>query len=207
MQPEYLQQILGYYLEDAQNHLAVIEQHLLNLQRTIENPKVVSELFLTARCSIVGGANMLPISSTYISSIHKTGFCLADCFQVLQQQGSVKVDQKLEDLLMQVFYTLKGLIEQLKEPSGLTDDKATQVIVEIEPTRKALMAHLNWLVQQSHRKNQPDVAIASDSDDDILSLEDLESLLDKLSEDSASANLEPSSEQDWELSDIDIDID
>ncbi|HEY9631849.1 MAG TPA: hypothetical protein V6D14_00485 [Coleofasciculaceae cyanobacterium] len=196
MQPEYLRKIMGYYLEDAKNHLAVIEKHLLNLQSTIEDPKLVSELFLCARCSIVGGANMLPISSTHISSIHKTGFCLADCFKVFQQEGAIKVDQKLEDLLMQVFYTLKELIEQLGEPSGLTDEKATQVISEIEPTRKALMAHLNCLIQRSHSGNHLETAIASDLAEDVPSLEDLESLIDNLSLDSALDNSVSSEQHD-----------
>jgi chemosensory pili system protein ChpA (sensor histidine kinase/response regulator) len=139
---------------------------------------------------------MLPISSTYISSIHSTGFCLVDCCKVLQQQGSVKVDQKLEDLLMQVFYTLKELIEQLREPSVLKDDKAKQVMSEVELTRKALMAHLNWLVKQSHHTNSLEVAIAPDIEDEVYSLEDLESLIDNLSLDRTSVNSVPSEEQD-----------
>ncbi|HEY9606788.1 MAG TPA: hypothetical protein V6C85_34585 [Allocoleopsis sp.] len=188
MKPEHLQQILGYYLEDAQNHLIVIEQHLLNLQGTIKNPKVVGELFLAARCSIVGGASLLPISSTYITSIHQTGFCIADCFHVLQQERAIEVDSKLEGLLLQVFHTLKELIEQLKEPAGLTDDKATEAIAQLEPTRKALMVHLNWLVQRSHAKNHPESAIALDSTEGVPSLEDLESVIDKLSMDNASTH-------------------
>jgi chemotaxis protein histidine kinase CheA len=193
MHSAHLQQIMGYYIEDAQNHLNLIEQHLLNLQSTIADPERVSELFRAARCGIVGGASLLPISNAQISSIHQTGFCLADCFNIFQQEGSLKVDQKLEDLLMQVFDKLKRLIEQLGEPSGLSDDRATQVMSEIEPTRKALMAHLNWLVQQSHSANKPEVAIAFDSADDMTSLEDLESLIDDLSLDGTSSNSVPNS--------------
>lgn len=204
MQPEHLQQIMGYYIEDAQNHLKVIEQHLLNLQSTIEDPESVSDLFLAVRCGIVGGTNMLPISNLHINNIHKTSFCLVDCFKILQQQGCVKVDQQLEDLLKQVFYTLKGLIEQLREPSGLTDDQAKQVMSEIEAIREALMAHLNGLVMRSHNGNHSEIAIAErcgesvaslkesaqsapDSTDDIPCLEDLESLIDELSLDSSSS--------------------
>ena len=138
---------------------------------------------------------MLPISSTYISSIHSTGFCLVDCCKVLQQQGSVKVDQKLENLLMQVFYTLKELIEQLREPSGFKDDRAEQVMSQVELTRKALMAHLNWLVQQAHSTNSLEVAIAP-NEDEVYSLEDLESLIDNLSLDRNSVNSTPTEEQD-----------
>ena len=183
MQPEHLQQIMGYYIEDAKEHFQVIEQHLLNLQSTIEDPEVVSELLGAARCGIVGGANMLPISPIYISSIHGTGFCLVDCLEAFQHKGSVKVDQKLQDLLMQVFYALKELIEPLREPSGLTEDKAKQVMSEIESVRKILMDHLNWLVKQSRGASHSSVAIAPESEDDLPSLEDLESVIDELSMD------------------------
>jgi chemotaxis protein histidine kinase CheA len=185
MQSEHLQQIMGYYVEDAQNYLALIERHLVNLQSTIEDPEMISEVFLAARCSIVGGASMLPISDAYINSIHKTGFCLVDCFKVLQQESSVKVDQKLEDLLIQVFYILKGLIEQLREPTSLTDDKAEQVISDLEPIRKTLMDHLHGLVHGSPNHKSSDVAIAPDLADDMCSLEDLESIIDELSLDNS----------------------
>jgi chemosensory pili system protein ChpA (sensor histidine kinase/response regulator) len=186
MQPEHLQQIKGYYLEDAKEHLQVIEQHLLNLQSTIENPAMVSELMRAARCGIVGGANLLPISSIHINSIHQTGFCLVDCFKVFQREGSVNVDQKLQDLLMQVFYALKALIEPLRESPGLTDEKAEQVMSEVELIRKALMEHLNFVVQRSRSADRTEVAIASDSADNTSTLEDLESLIDELSMDSSS---------------------
>jgi chemosensory pili system protein ChpA (sensor histidine kinase/response regulator) len=185
MQPEHLQQIMGYYIEDAKEHLQVIEQHLLNLPSTIEDPERVSELLSAARCGIVGGANILPISSIHMSSIHQAGFCLVDCCNVFQQVDSLKVDQKLEDLLMQVFYTLKQLIEPLKKPSGLTDEKVAQVMSEVESVRRALMAHLNVLVNQSHRANYAQSTLASDSPDDIPCLEDLESLIDNLSQESS----------------------
>lgn len=187
MQSEHLQQIMSYYIEDAKHHLAAIEQYLLNLQSTIEDPESVNELFGAVRCGIIGGANMLPISNLHITSIHKTGFCLVDCFKVFQQQGSVKVDQKLQDLLMQVFYDLKALIDPLKEPSGLTNEKIQQVLSEVELTRKAFMEHLNWLVQRSHSmNNDSEMEMAQDATeaDDIFSLEDLESVIDELSVDS-----------------------
>lgn len=194
MQSEHLQQIMSYYIEDAKNHLTVIEKYLLNLQTTIEDPESVNDLFRAVRCGIIGGTNMLPISHLHISSIHKTGFCLVDCFKVFQQEGSIKVDQKLEDLLMQVFYALKVLIDPLKEPSCLTNEKTQRVMSELEITRKALMEHLNWIVQRSRNMNHyTEIAIAEDSTltDEVFSLDDLESVIDELSLDSASAHLTP----------------
>ena len=196
MQPEHLQQIMGYYLEDAKAHLQVIEQHLLNLQSTIEDPEMVSDLLGAARCGIVGGANMLPISRLHISSIHKTGFCLVDCFKVFQREGSLKVDQKLKDLLMELFYALKALIEPLREPSGLTDEQVAQIMSGIESVREALMAHLNVLVKRSHSASYSREVLMSDSEDDLPSLEDLETLIDNLSLDIFSANSLPGSQQD-----------
>jgi chemosensory pili system protein ChpA (sensor histidine kinase/response regulator) len=196
MPPEHLQQIIGFYLEDARKHLQVIEQHLLNLQRTIENPEKFSELFGAARCGILGGVSLLPISSSHISSIHKTGFCLVDCLKVFQHEGSVKVDQKLQDLLMQVFYALKDLIEQLNEPYSLKDERAAQVMSEVELIKEAFIEHLKVLVKRSHSANQPEVASAPDSADDIPSLEDLQSLIDELLLDGSSTNSAPSSQQD-----------
>lgn len=181
MQPEQLQQIMGYYLEDANNHLKTIEQYLLNLQRTIENPEMVSDLFRAVRCGIVGGANLLPISNTHINSIHKTGLCLVDCFKVFQQQGALKVDQKLQDLLMQLFDTLKSLIEPLRESSGLPDDKTEQILSEVEQIRKAIMEHIQWLVMRSHSANSSDVPITPNPEDDLPSLDDLELVIDELS--------------------------
>ena len=190
MQSEHLQQIMDYYIEDAQNHLKVIEQYLLNLQSTIEDPESVNDLFLAVRCGIIGGTNLLPISSNHINSIHQTGFCLVDCFKVFQREGSLKVDQKLQDLLIQVFYALKALIEQLREPSSLTHENTEKVMFEVKLTRKALMEHLNGLVRGSalsssaslsRNSNASEIAIVPDASDNIPSLEDLESVIDELS--------------------------
>jgi len=126
-------------------------------------------------------------NSLHISSIHKIGFCLVDCFTVFQHERRLRVDQKLEDLLMQVFYTLNSLIEQLMEPSRLTEAQAKQVMSEIELIREALMAHVNWLVKESRTDNSLEVPRLPDSADDISSLEDLESLIDELLLDSSSA--------------------
>ncbi|HEY9673141.1 MAG TPA: hypothetical protein V6D11_16985 [Waterburya sp.] len=185
MQPEQLQQIMGYYSEDAKNHLDLIQQHLRNLERITEDPERVSDLLGIVRCGIVGGANLLPISRLHISSIHQTGFCLVDCFKVFQQEGAVKVDQKLQDLLMQVLDALKALIEPLRQSSGLTDEQIEQVVSEVELVKKALMEHLNELVQRSRCAHSLEIAIASELDDDPSSLEELESIIDELSVDSS----------------------
>ena len=45
MLPEQQQRIMGYFIEEAKDHLNTIEQGLLNLQTTIEDPELVNEVF------------------------------------------------------------------------------------------------------------------------------------------------------------------
>ncbi|MGB3615017.1 MAG: Hpt domain-containing protein, partial [Elainellaceae cyanobacterium] len=62
MSSEQQQRIMGYFIEEAKDHLNTIEQGLLNLQGTIEDPDLISEVFRAAH-SIKGGAAMLGIDS------------------------------------------------------------------------------------------------------------------------------------------------
>lgn len=62
MLPEQQQRILGYFIEEAKDHLVTIEQGLLNLQTTLKDAEMVNDLFRAAH-SVKGGAAMLGISS------------------------------------------------------------------------------------------------------------------------------------------------
>ncbi len=177
MQSEHLQQIMDYYIEDAKDHLNSSEQDLLDLDSLLKDREKMNGLGCRFK-SVKGGAAMLGLSS-----IQRIAQCLEDVCRAIELCGyPIKADQKLKDLLMQVFYTLKELVGQLGESSGLTDDQATQVMSEIEPVRAALMS----LVNQSSSISGSEVAIASDSPDEIPSLEDLQSLIDELSLDNSS---------------------
>jgi chemotaxis protein histidine kinase CheA len=89
MQPEQQQRIMGYFIEEAKDHLNTIEQGLLSLQSTMEDTEMVNEVFRAAH-SVKGGAAMLGINS-----IQKTAHRLEDCFKVLKE-SPVKVDSQLE---------------------------------------------------------------------------------------------------------------
>ncbi|MFQ4142748.1 response regulator [Chlorogloeopsis sp. ULAP02] len=143
MLPEQQQRILGYFIEEAKEHLNTIEQGLLNLQSTIKDPEMLNEIFRAAH-SIKGGAAMLGLSS-----IQLTAHRLEDCFKVLKE-NSVQVDQKLESLFLDVSDALKALLENLQGPFGLTEDTANQIISKVEPTFGRLNEHLNLLVQQEN---------------------------------------------------------
>ncbi|WP_414527845.1 response regulator [Nodularia chucula] len=142
MLPEQQQRILGYFIEEAKEHLNTIEQALLNLQSTLNDPEMVNELFRAAH-SIKGSAAMLGLNS-----IQHTSHRLEDCFKVLKEHP-VKVDQKLESLFLGVCDTLKVLLEHLSGPFGLSDEAANTLMSETEPVFEWLNEHLELLVQQS----------------------------------------------------------
>lgn len=141
MLPEQQQRILGYFIEEAKDHLNTIEQGLLNLQSTLDDPEMINEVFRAAH-SIKGGAAMLGLSS-----IQHTAHRLEDCFKVLKDHP-VKVDQKLESLFLGVSDTLKALLEHLQEPFGLTEETANTLMSETEPVFKWLHEHLEFLVHE-----------------------------------------------------------
>ena len=139
MQPEQQQRIMGYFIEEAKDHLNTIEQGLMNLQSTIEDPEMVNEVFRAAH-SVKGGAAMLGLNS-----IQKASHRLEDSFKILKE-CPVKIDQKLESLFLRVSDTLKELIEQLSGPFGLTEDIANSIMSGVEPVFEELNQHMALLV-------------------------------------------------------------
>jgi len=150
MLSEQQQRIMGYFIEEAKDHLNTIEQGLLSLQSTISDPEMAHEVFRAAH-SVKGGAAMLGLDS-----IQQTSHRLEDYFKVLKE-CPVQVDQRLESLLLNVFDTLRDLLDQLQGPFGLTDDKAQEAMVAIEPTFAQLNEHISHLVTQAGATPPDDV--------------------------------------------------
>lgn len=134
MQPEQ-QRIMGYFIEEAKEHLNTIEQGLLNLQGMIEDSEMLNEIFRAAH-SVKGGAAMLGIDG-----IQQTAHSLEDYFKVLKEQ-SIQVDQKLESLFFQGFDILRDLLEQLEDSSGLSDQATAEAKSQAELVFAELKAHL-----------------------------------------------------------------
>lgn len=139
MMPEQQRRILGYFIEEAKDHLNTIEQGLLNLQATISDPEMVNEVFRAAH-SVKGGAAMLGMGS-----IQHTAHRLEDYFKILKE-SPLRIDRTLESMLLQVFDGLQALLEELQGPFGLTDEKAQGVMAGLEPVFARLEDHLNTLV-------------------------------------------------------------
>ncbi|MGB7440941.1 MAG: response regulator [Coleofasciculaceae cyanobacterium] len=143
MESEQQQRILGYFIEEAQDHLNTIEQGLLSLQSTIEDTEIVNAVFRAVH-SIKGGAAMLGLDA-----IQKTAHRLEDFIKILKE-SPVKVDYQLESLFLSAFDILQTLIEQLTGAFGLTDEIAnSNNMSETESVFGELNNHLKKLVKEA----------------------------------------------------------
>ncbi len=128
MNEEAQKRILGYFIEEARDHLATIEQGLLSLRDSVSDPELINELFRAAH-SIKGGAAMLGLTS-----IQRTAHRLEDFFNVFRSRpGEVPVDQHLETLLLRVFDGLAALLDELQSSRGLTQEFSNATLTELEP--------------------------------------------------------------------------
>ncbi|HEY9669426.1 MAG TPA: Hpt domain-containing protein [Coleofasciculaceae cyanobacterium] len=132
------QRILGYFIEEAKEHLDTLEKGLLDLRGVVTDPERVNEMFRAAH-SVKGGAAMLGFAS-----IQKTAHRLEDAFKILKEQP-IKVDHKLETLFLQGYDILKDLIEQLQGPFGLREEEAEKKVQAAEPEFAQLQSYLNQL--------------------------------------------------------------
>jgi chemotaxis protein histidine kinase CheA len=107
------QQIIHYFIEEAQEHLETVEQGLLDLAEVIADAERVNEMFRAAH-SIKGGAAMLGFES-----IQGTAHHLEDCFKILRDHP-VPIDQKLETLFLKGYDALKALVEELANSPTLS---------------------------------------------------------------------------------------
>lgn len=137
MQPEQ-QRILGYFIEEAKEHLATIEHGLLNLQTVVDDTELMNEVFRAAH-SVKGGAAMLGIHSMQHIS-HR----LEDYFKILKEHP-VRIDAKIESLFLKVFDGLSALTEELQQSLSLSEELSYQTLQSVEPVFTELQAHLAQL--------------------------------------------------------------
>ena len=107
------QQIIHYFIEEAQEHLETVEQGLLDLAEVIADAERVNEMFRAAH-SIKGGAAMLGFEGIQATAHH-----LEDCFKILRDHP-VPVDQRLETLFLHGYDALKALVEELANSPTLS---------------------------------------------------------------------------------------
>lgn len=131
--------ILGYFIEEAKEHLMTVQQGLLDLKEVMADEERVSELFRAAH-SIKGGSAMLGYTT-----IQKTAHKLEDCFKVLRD-NPIPVDRKLEELFVEVYEVLNELIDKLQGPYGLSEEEGNKLAQKAEPHFQLLVSYLNELL-------------------------------------------------------------
>ncbi|MEE3715512.1 response regulator [Tumidithrix elongata RA019] len=140
MTPEQQQQrIMGYFIEEAKDHLQTIEHGVLNLQEVLADPESINELFRAAH-SIKGGSAMLGVGS-----IQHIAHRLEDYFKILKEDSTIDVDERLKSLLLAGFDRLQDLLEHLETNFRISDELSASTIAELDPVFSQLEAHLNKL--------------------------------------------------------------
>ncbi|MFW6359582.1 MAG: Hpt domain-containing protein [Chroococcales cyanobacterium] len=139
MEASSQQKILGYFIEEAKEHLETLEKGLMDLATTASDSESLNELFRAAH-SVKGGGAMLGYSS-----IQKIAHRLEDAFKILKE-NDVVVDQRLESLFLKGFDALHDLVEQLQGPFGLREEDAEEILQASEPTFNQLQSYHNQLL-------------------------------------------------------------
>ncbi len=138
MLPEQLQRIIGYFLEEAAEHIQIIEQGLQGPQFTV-HPQRIHQL-IRASHSIKGGAAMLGFSS-----IQRIAHRLEDYLKLLRE-CPIAVDSRLQSLLTEVFNILSALVSKVSKGFGLNAEDANQMLSIAEPVFDELDAYLRVLI-------------------------------------------------------------
>ncbi|MEM9274685.1 MAG: Hpt domain-containing protein [Cyanobacteria bacterium P01_F01_bin.143] len=133
------QRILGYFIEEAKEHLQTLEQGILNLSTSAQDAEMVNEMFRAAH-SVKGGAAMLGYSS-----IQKTAHRLEDSFKILKD-NPIDVDQKLESLFLAGCDHLQDLIDRLENSPDFSDEDAIETLEKAESNFSILQSYLEALL-------------------------------------------------------------
>lgn len=144
------QKILGYFIEEAQEHLETLERGILDLSAVVQDSEQVNEMFRAAH-SVKGGAAMLGYTS-----IQKTAHRLEDSFKVLKEH-QLPIDQKLESLFLKGYDVLQDLVEKLQSPSGLQPEEADSIVEGASHQFEELQNYLNYLLNHGGSTPETDV--------------------------------------------------
>ena len=121
------QRIMGYFIEEAREHLQIIEQGVLNLQDVLHDSESVNELFRAAH-SIKGGSAMLGVVS-----IQHVSHRLEDFFKILKENPNINVDERLKSLLLAGFDPLSELLDELQGTFKISDELTTETTNRVKP--------------------------------------------------------------------------
>jgi chemotaxis protein histidine kinase CheA/ActR/RegA family two-component response regulator len=132
--------ILGYFLEEASEHLNTIEQGLRKLPETVKQPTLIRELFRAAH-SIGGSAAMLGLLD-----VQKIGKQFEANFKLLKEQPEITVDTHLQSLFLESFSFLQASINNVRESSDPYCQNPNAEDPIGDPVFAELKAHLQHLL-------------------------------------------------------------
>ncbi|ADI65574.1 putative CheA signal transduction histidine kinase ['Nostoc azollae' 0708] len=112
MNPEKFQNIIGYYVEESQEHLNTIYNGSLNMQNTIDDRYELEAIFPTT-FSLKGGPAMLGFTS-----LQKIVHNLEDCLQLLPYP--IIANEPLQLLFLDIYHVLKQSVFPIKINEGVT---------------------------------------------------------------------------------------
>ena len=134
------EKIIGYFIEEAKEHLETIEKGILDLSAAVEDEETVNELFRAAH-SIKGGAAMLNFTS-----IQKTSHRLEDAFKILRDE-QINPDETLESLFLKTYDIIQDLLQRLQGPVGLSETDEEEILDAAEPHFVELLNYIEQLVE------------------------------------------------------------
>jgi chemotaxis protein histidine kinase CheA/ActR/RegA family two-component response regulator len=112
--------ILGYFLDEAQEHLRTIEEGLI-LPMSLAEPAKIKEVFRAAH-SIKGGAAMLGLEV-----VHQLGNHFEQAFKAIKDR-SIPVDEKLQDLLLEGLEILRLSIQMVQHSQTVPPDLLKEAV-------------------------------------------------------------------------------
>lgn len=137
------QRIMGYFIEEAREHLQTIEQGVLNLEDVLNASESVNELFRAAH-SIKGGAAMLGVGS-----IQHVAHRLEDFFKILKENPQIIVDERLKSLLLAGFDPLAELLDELQGGYKISDELTLETNNRVKPVFAEIESYLNQLASNN----------------------------------------------------------
>lgn len=147
------QRIMGYFIEEAREHLQTIEQGVLNLQEVLDDSESINELFRAAH-SIKGGAAMLGVGS-----IQHVAHRLEDFFKILKENPQIIVDERLKSLLLAGFDPLAELLDELQSEFKVSDELTLETNNRVKPVFVELESYLNQLAANPNEQQSSEPLI------------------------------------------------
>ncbi|MFN3926038.1 MAG: response regulator [Pseudanabaenaceae cyanobacterium] len=135
------QRIIGYFIEEAKEHLETIYKGLQDFSQTVKDKEAIHEMYRAAH-SIKGGAAMLGVEP-----VRFLAYYLEDFFKVIKENQHLVPDRQLVDLFLEGYAYLPQLLKKLETNFEIPPEMSKAAIESGTITMDKLGAHLHELLQ------------------------------------------------------------